>query len=203
MIGNCDACDRQNVPVSKVNVPGEPTACFLCQGDSNPDPYCETADEYVLMPREATREMTMAGCDSLPSCEHVFGHAGEILRNAYRKMVEVGGKSQAPGSRSKPSPWDLTVYQKLRATPSNLNDARAAMNGAASEIDRLYNVLEELAAGFESARDRCNYAAEAQRLDNCAKFCRSHTLPRVTPAKKPDGCEPCSWPECGCQGSAK
>jgi hypothetical protein len=46
--------------------------------------------QYVLMPREATRSMTMAGCDSLPSCEHVFGYAGEMLRNAYRKMVEVG-----------------------------------------------------------------------------------------------------------------
>lgn len=44
---------------------------------------------FVLMPVEATREMTMAGCDSLPSCEHVFGHAGEMLRNAYRKMVSV------------------------------------------------------------------------------------------------------------------
>lgn len=48
--------------------------------------------DYVLMPREATRDMTMAGCDSLPSCEHVFGHAGEMLRNAYRKMVEVGSR---------------------------------------------------------------------------------------------------------------
>lgn len=46
-------------------------------------------DGYVLMPREATRSMTMAGCDSLPSCEHVFGHAGEMLKNAYRKMVEA------------------------------------------------------------------------------------------------------------------
>jgi hypothetical protein len=46
--------------------------------------------EYVVMPKEATRAMTMAGCDMLPSCEHVFGHAGEMLFNAYRKMVEVG-----------------------------------------------------------------------------------------------------------------
>jgi hypothetical protein len=53
---------------------------------------------YVLMPLEATRVMTMAGCDSLPSCEHVFGHAGEILRNAYRKMVEVCGNAPQPAS---------------------------------------------------------------------------------------------------------
>lgn len=45
MIGNCDACDRKNVPVSKVNVPGEPTACFLCQGEKDADPYCETGHD--------------------------------------------------------------------------------------------------------------------------------------------------------------
>lgn len=47
-------------------------------------------EDHVLVPREATWTMTMAGCDSLLSCEHVFGSAGEMLRNAYRKMVEVG-----------------------------------------------------------------------------------------------------------------
>lgn len=42
MIGDCEACDRKSVPVSKVNVPGEPIACFICQGGTGPDPYCET-----------------------------------------------------------------------------------------------------------------------------------------------------------------
>jgi hypothetical protein len=42
MIGNCDACDRKNVPVSNCNSSsGETTQCFLCQGDTDPDPYCE------------------------------------------------------------------------------------------------------------------------------------------------------------------
>lgn len=41
MIANCEVCDRKKVPVAKVNVPGEPLACFLCQGDSTTDPYCE------------------------------------------------------------------------------------------------------------------------------------------------------------------
>lgn len=49
--------------------------------------------DVVLMPREATREMTMAACDFLPSCEHVFGYAGEMLRKAYKRMVEVAGRS--------------------------------------------------------------------------------------------------------------
>jgi hypothetical protein len=88
------------------------------------------------------------------------------------------------GEREKPSPWDLVTYQKLRAMPSSLNDATRTMDEAANEIDHLYAVLEELAVGFEAARDRCTYAAEAKRLDNCAKFCRSHTF-RVnfTPAQ--------------------
>lgn len=40
-IGNCDCCDRRDVPGSVVNVPGEPFACFTCQGDPEPDPYGE------------------------------------------------------------------------------------------------------------------------------------------------------------------
>jgi len=40
-IGNCDCCDRIDVPGSVVDCPGEPFACFICQGDSDPDPYCE------------------------------------------------------------------------------------------------------------------------------------------------------------------
>lgn len=40
-IGNCDCCDRRDVPGSVVNVPGEPFACHICQGDFDPDPYGE------------------------------------------------------------------------------------------------------------------------------------------------------------------
>jgi len=40
MIGNCDCCDRRDVPGSVVDVPGEPFACHICQGDIA-DPYCE------------------------------------------------------------------------------------------------------------------------------------------------------------------
>lgn len=44
MIGNCDCCDRTNVPLSLVNATSlhpEAVACFICQGDSDPDPYGE------------------------------------------------------------------------------------------------------------------------------------------------------------------
>lgn len=42
MIGNCEACDRQNVPVSNCrSSSGETTQCFICQGEDFPDPYGE------------------------------------------------------------------------------------------------------------------------------------------------------------------
>jgi len=44
MISNCDCCDRQNVPVSHFNPTAahpEGYACYLCQGEADPDPYGE------------------------------------------------------------------------------------------------------------------------------------------------------------------
>lgn len=41
MIGECEVCGRQNVPVAKVNdFACEIVACFICQGDIA-DPYGE------------------------------------------------------------------------------------------------------------------------------------------------------------------
>lgn len=41
-IGACDNCDRQNVPVSSGQFCGcDTTQCFVCQGDTDPDPYGE------------------------------------------------------------------------------------------------------------------------------------------------------------------
>jgi hypothetical protein len=43
-IGACDICDRQNVPVSHFNATAahpETSACFLCQGEDDTDPYGE------------------------------------------------------------------------------------------------------------------------------------------------------------------
>jgi hypothetical protein len=43
MIGRCDCCDRQNVPVSHIDtVFGiKAFACYLCLGEDGPDPYAE------------------------------------------------------------------------------------------------------------------------------------------------------------------
>lgn len=44
MIGSCDCCDRQDVPVSHFSATAaypEGCACFICQGETDPDPYGE------------------------------------------------------------------------------------------------------------------------------------------------------------------
>lgn len=57
MIGACDCCDRQHVPVShfradQTSAQCETTACYLCQGETDADPYGELYDE------------AMAACDA-------------------------------------------------------------------------------------------------------------------------------------------
>ena len=44
MIGNCDCCERTNVPVARFNAAAahpEGVACFICQGENDSDPYGE------------------------------------------------------------------------------------------------------------------------------------------------------------------
>lgn len=42
MIGSCDCCDRQKVPVIHGFVTGiETFQCYLCQGETDPDPHSE------------------------------------------------------------------------------------------------------------------------------------------------------------------
>lgn len=55
-------------------------------------------DGYVLMPITATHAMTWAACDQLPSCEHVFGHAGKLCANVYHAMVNVAALPIPRGS---------------------------------------------------------------------------------------------------------
>jgi hypothetical protein len=45
-IGTCDNCDRHNVPVRHMTGTylGDTTQCFLCTGDTDPDPYGELDD---------------------------------------------------------------------------------------------------------------------------------------------------------------
>jgi hypothetical protein len=45
-IGNCDCCNRHDIPVSHgADIYGnDVTACFICCGDDDPDPYGEIDD---------------------------------------------------------------------------------------------------------------------------------------------------------------
>ena len=62
MIGACDNCSRDNVPVSHGFFCGmETTQCYLCQGEDDPDPYCEldelTEQQHAKRLREALIKM--------------------------------------------------------------------------------------------------------------------------------------------------
>lgn len=57
-------------------------------------------------------------------------------------------------------------------------EGRSLLRIGAAEIERLRAALSELAEGFERARDASPYMAEAQRLNNCAKFCRDTAVKR-------------------------
>lgn len=49
MIGACDNCDRRNVPVSSGQFCGcDTTQCFICQGETDPDPYGEIDIECTV-----------------------------------------------------------------------------------------------------------------------------------------------------------
>lgn len=62
MIGSCDCCDRQNVPISnfradQTSAQCETAACYLCQGDTDPDPYGEL-EAYALSSQTQNHEAT-------------------------------------------------------------------------------------------------------------------------------------------------
>jgi hypothetical protein len=115
MIGNCDACDRQNVPVSNCRSPsGETTQCFLCQGDTNPDPYGEMQmiKQHVEQPEELG---PMGICD----CGFAADACG--TNPCMRKKIHLAGLT--PGSK-----WPNTG-QPAPAAPSSASvagDTRSA-----------------------------------------------------------------------------
>ena len=61
MIGNCDCCDRQDVPIrhfeaGETNAGCETTACFICQGDNEVDPYGEMDSRDVPGTEEVSKK---------------------------------------------------------------------------------------------------------------------------------------------------
>ncbi len=70
-IGNCDCCDRCDVPVSHLTGTycGDVTACYLCQGDDDADPYGEM---------EIDCECDGEGCDACSGCGTVWIEAQPV-----------------------------------------------------------------------------------------------------------------------------
>lgn len=85
-IGSCDCCDRQNVPVAHLTETycGDVTACYICQGDDDPDPYGEVALHFVGFKD-----------DRWWNAIKTFGRPDFVHRHwDYRAMCEI-----APGDR--------------------------------------------------------------------------------------------------------
>lgn len=51
MIGNCESCNRRNIPIVKGKFGGmETTQCFICMGNDDNDPYKELVEVYSAPP---------------------------------------------------------------------------------------------------------------------------------------------------------
>lgn len=78
MIGECEICERKNVPCSSCEE-SQRTICFLCQGDIA-DPYCEIDGALMQVDRGFSLE-TIVMC----SVDLSSGIAGQI------DCIECGG----------------------------------------------------------------------------------------------------------------
>lgn len=95
MIGNCDACDRQNVPVAKVNVPGEPTSCFICQGGTDPDPYCEALPSPLEAARKLLISAAVGSCTCNTKSPELIWHAPDCRYVTIMTALENVESAQA------------------------------------------------------------------------------------------------------------
>lgn len=76
MIGNCDACGGQNVPVSNCNSSsGETTQCFLCQGGTDPDPYCELEPTSLGAAKKLLVSAAVGSCTCNTKSPELLWHA--------------------------------------------------------------------------------------------------------------------------------
>ena len=85
-IGNCDCCDRRNVPVSSgyYDPVGDTTACFICQGETDPDPYGEIV--------EPCDQCGGDGGWSYPVSHDPFRNT---IREAWQECTACGGTGEA------------------------------------------------------------------------------------------------------------
>lgn len=107
MIGTCENCDRENVPVSHCRMSDmETTQCFLCQGDTDPDPHGELEGPVITPMGWKTYSITQEQMDRLVGAAHSGGLLGGDA--AYGACLTVGailaeiafkeGFDKSPGS---------------------------------------------------------------------------------------------------------
>lgn len=86
MIGSCDHCDRQNVPVSNgMCSSGEATQCFVCQGDIA-DPYGEQASATLPQLRELVALQATDGALWSDAATAVEAYMQQALRYLTRAI---------------------------------------------------------------------------------------------------------------------
>lgn len=91
MIGSCDNCDRQNVPVSSGQFCGcDTTQCFICQGETDPDPYGELEDR-----REAQMKLAILRSERLMNFYSAERRAGADPLTANSRMHEFAKRLDA------------------------------------------------------------------------------------------------------------
>jgi hypothetical protein len=103
MIGNCDACDRTNIPVAKVNAPGEPTACFICQGDDNPNPYCEMPPSPLEAAKKLLINASVGSCTCNTKSPELMWHMPDcrfVLIMMALENVEIAASSPVSSNLS-------------------------------------------------------------------------------------------------------
>jgi hypothetical protein len=128
MIGNCDCCDRQNVPVrhfdaGATNAQCETTACFICQGETEIDPYGEMDDRKEVS--ENGQVLSEEGANE-NNYEHGYAdgiewavkhHAPSLERKAFKAgwLVNAAVDNCTPEYLAGCEEVDWLEYQKASA----------------------------------------------------------------------------------------
>lgn len=87
MIGTCENCDRENVPVSNCRMSGmESTQCFLCQGEADPDPYGEREDHRIQA--HLKRSLVVTLTDAIAAAIECGGLNPDNALNAVQEVWE-------------------------------------------------------------------------------------------------------------------
>jgi len=196
MIGECDNCHRRNVPVhSSSSAFGDTTQCYLCRGDTDPDPYGEMkemTEAFDMVERliQAAVDYERADTFYAKSCRQELSEAraavekalsasrGCICQDAHRR-----GYCTEPGC-------DFAVASAQRG----------ALKPIHSLINEVAGIWDAFEIGLRQEISNTNYAVVKQKLTEAelavARLPVVHAeQPAACPANSLNGFDPC--PKCG------